>query len=562
MHGHLRRRAHVLLTCVITLVACDGGARKSGAANEVGGSIVVAAQTEPGTLLPPLVSAIDEDIISDQIFEPLAWFGDEGHLDRGFRPALADSWSWENDSTTIVFRLSPTARWQDGRPVRASDVRFTYELYADSVVGYKDRASLARIDSVTVRDSLTAVFWFDARYPEQFYDAAHRMYVLPAHLLANEPRATLRTAAFGRQPVGSGRFRLGKWTPSSSIELVADTNHYRGRPNLDRVVFAMIPEPNAVSARLTTGDVDIADVSNPDVFKTLAAHPDLKARINPAYDYTFLLFNSRARKSRAKPNALFADAALRRALTMALDRDLLVRSQFDSLAVAAVGPMTRVQPLADSTVAPIGYDSAGAARLLDSLGWTLPAGKTVRERRGTPLRFKVLTPNVSRNRMAMIVRIQEAYRKQGVALEVDEVDGNTFVSRLLARDFDVAFDGRHVDLSISGLRAYWTVASARDAAGQNAGNYENPLFDAHLDSALAAADAANARAHARQAFATIVADAPAIWIYEVRTATLMHRRIRTAHIVPTAWWAGLADWYIPASERIDRDRVGLKVASR
>jgi ABC-type oligopeptide transport system substrate-binding subunit len=136
------------------------------------------------------------------------------------------------------------------------------------------------------------------------------------------------------------------------------------------------------------------------------------------------------------------------------------------------------------------------------------------------------------------------------------------VSRLLGRDFDVAFDGRHVDLSISGLRAYWTVASARDAAGQNAGNYENPLFDAHLDSALAAADAASARAHARQAFSTIVADAPAIWIYEVRTATLMHRRIRTAHIVPTAWWAGLADWYIPASERIDRDRAGLKVASR
>ena len=502
-------------------------------------------------------------MVIDQIFEPLAWLGDEGHLDRGYRPALADSWSWETDSTAIVFRLNPSARWQDGTPVRASDVRFTYELFSDSVVGYKDRASLARIDSVTVRDSMTAVFWFDGRYPEQFFDAAHRMQIVPAHLLSKEPRATLQTAAFGRQPVGSGRFRVGKWVANSSIEVVADTAHYRGRPNLDRVIFAIVPDPNAQSARLTTGELDVAEVANPEVFRTLAVRPELKAQINPAYDYVFLLFNTRERKRRDQPNALFADPALRRALSMALDKDMIVRSQFDSLAIAAIGPMTRAQPLADSTVPPIRYDSAGAARLLDSLGWTIPAGKAVRERGGRQLTFAVMTPTVSRNRMAMIVRIQEALKRLGVNLTVDAVDGGAFVSRLGARDFDVAFDGRRVDLSISGLRAYWTVASAKDGAGQNFGNYENPLFDAHLDSALAARDAAGARAHARQAYSTIIADAPALWIYEPRTATLIHKRIRTAHGVPTAWWAGIADWHIPPAERIPRDNVGLsKVASR
>jgi peptide/nickel transport system substrate-binding protein len=247
---------------------------------------------------------------------------------------------------------------------------------------------------------------------------------------------------------------------------------------------------------------------------------------------------------------------------MALDRDKLVRSQFDSLGVVAVGPMTRAQPLADSTIPPIRFDSAGAARLLDSLGWTLPPGKAVRERGGKALTFKVLTPSVSSNRMAMITKIHEALRRQGIGMDIDAVDGNAFMSRVRARDFDVAFDGRRADLSISGLRAYWTVASAKDAAGQNFGNYENPKFDAHLDSALAARDVPNARAHAREAFSTIVADAPAIWVYEVRTATMFHKRIRTMHAVPTAWWAGIADWYIPANERIERDQVGLRVASR
>jgi len=562
MRESIGPRISVLVACTLAVAACAGDTKKPEDASTVGGSIVIAAQNEPRTLLPPLINQIDEKIIEDQIFEPLAWLGDEGHLDRDYRPGIAESWSWEHDSTAIVFHLNPKARWQDGPPVRASDVRFTFGLYTDSIVGFKDRSSLARIDSVTARDSVTAVFWFKNRYAEQFYDAATRLLILPEHLLAREPRATMLTSAFGRQPVGSGRFRLGKWTPNASIELVADTGNYHGRPNLDRVVFAVTADANALSTRLTTGEIDLVEVSTPAMFRTLKDQPDLRARMNPAYDYSFLLFNARQPKQRQRPNALFADIGLRRAISMGLDRGKLVRSQFDSLAVVSTGPMTRAQPLADSTIATIGYDSAGAARLLDSLGWTLPAGKTVRERRGQPLKFSVLVPTVSANRMALIVVIQESLRKLGVEVVVDAVDGNTFVGRLGARDFDVVFHGMHVEPSVSGLRASWTVASAQDANGLNFGNYENPRFDAHLDSALAARDLASARPHAKQAFETIVADAPAVWIYETRTATLMHKRIRPVHIVSTAWWAGIADWSIPAAERIPRDRVGLRVAAR
>src|SRR5688500_4584988 len=256
MHQSIGVRFRVLLGCSLTITACDGAAKRGDAA-EFGGSIVVATQNEPRTLLPPVVSQIDEKIIADQIFEPLAFLGDEGRLDGGFRPAIADTWEWERDSTAIVFRLNPKAHWQDGAPLRASDVTFTYELFNDSIVSYKDRASLARIDSVTARDSMTVMYWYDARYPEQFFDAASRMQIVPAHLLSKEPRATLRTAAFGRQPVGSGRFRVGKWTANESVELVADTTHYRGRPKLDRVIFAIVPDANAVSARLTTGELDV-----------------------------------------------------------------------------------------------------------------------------------------------------------------------------------------------------------------------------------------------------------------------------------------------------------------
>ena len=549
------------LTLLLAAVACDRSSPAAGDTSSVGGSLVVAVHTDIGQVMPPAIQQIEQKLLADQIFEPLAWLGDQSRTDGDFRPALADSWTWEHDSLAIAFRLNPNARFHDGVPVRASDVRFTYSLYVDPAVGSPEGQAISNIDSVTARDSLTPVFWFSKRYPDQLLDAATRMLIVPEHLLAKEPRASLLTSAFVRNPIGSGRLRLAKWSPTG-IELVADTVHYRGRAKLDRVIFTPTGDANTLVPRMTNGEIDAAEVQNSDQFRALSARPELNARILPAFDYAFLQFNLRDPKQRSRPNALFADARLRRALTMAIDRAKLIRSQFDTLGGVAVGPMTHGQALADTTVTQIPYDSAGAARLLDSLGWKLPPGKAVREREGKPLRFAVMVPTVSMPRMKMVVRMQEAYRTLGVQLDIDAIEPGIFLSRLIKRDFDAAFNGSHADVSIAGLEPNWTVAASRAPKGQNFGNYENPVFDSHLDTALATSDLAAARAHASQAFATIVSDAPAIWMYETRSAPVVHKRFRTAHVIPSAWWLGIADWTIPPAERLPRDRAGLKVAAR
>ncbi|HEX6050214.1 MAG TPA: peptide ABC transporter substrate-binding protein [Gemmatimonadaceae bacterium] len=552
----------ILAALLVASVACGGEPPSPGDDSATGGSLLVAIQTDVGAVIPPAIRQVDQKLVADQVFEPLAWMGDEGRVDSGFRPALADGWTWEADSTVLSFRLNPAARWHDGKPVRASDVRFTFAMYTDPEVGSVERQALLRIDSVTVRDSLTPVFWFGARYPEQLFDAAARMLIIPEHHLGSAPRATLQTAAFGRSPIGTGRFRVAKWEPTTSIELVADTTHYRGRARLDRVIFAHTPDANAMAARLASGELDAGEVVNSDHFKTLSAKPDLRAHVLPALDYAYVQFNFRDPGQPNRPHPLFADAGMRRALTLALDRSQLVRSQFDTLATAALGPMTRAQALADTTLAMVPFDSAAAARMLDSLGWTLPPGKSVRERNGRPLRFAIIVPTVSGNRMSMVVRLQEAYRRMGIEVVIDALEPNTFIARLMKRDFDAAFNGTRAEVSLAGLRPYWSVDGARDPSGRNFSSYRNPLFDAHFDSALSAHEMTEARAHASKAFATIVADAPAIWLYEMRSAPVIHKRVRTAHMLPGAWWAGLADWSIPPDERIARDRVGLNVAAR
>src|SRR4029450_6504623 len=70
------------LACTLAAAACNAGEKQPVDAEAVGGSIVIAAQNEPRTLLPPLITQIDEKIVADQIFEPLAWLGAEGYMDR------------------------------------------------------------------------------------------------------------------------------------------------------------------------------------------------------------------------------------------------------------------------------------------------------------------------------------------------------------------------------------------------------------------------------------------------------------------------------------------------
>jgi len=104
---------------------------------DIGGTMVVATPAEPGTILPGLYSTSVERQVTDLLFDRLAEIGDDLNSigDKGFTPQLATRWEWAPDSLSIVFHLDPRARWHDGQPVRASDVRYSVSLIKDPTFG-------------------------------------------------------------------------------------------------------------------------------------------------------------------------------------------------------------------------------------------------------------------------------------------------------------------------------------------------------------------------------------------------------------------------------------------
>jgi peptide/nickel transport system substrate-binding protein len=363
----------------------------------------------------------------------------------------------------------------------------------------------------------------------------------------------LHNAPEVRAPVGSGPFRFVSWTPRAQLELAANETYYGGRPRLDGVVFTVAAQGATVAARLLSGEADFLEQLSPTDFAQLPSDGRVRAQAFGGFDYAFVQFNLRDARDAGRPHAIFGDRALRRALTMAVDRAMVVRSVFDSLARPAIGPFSRTQWTADTTLTGIPFDIAGAARALDSLGWRRRSGDGMRERGGQALAFALLVPASSRTRQAAAVLLQAQFKVAGVQVTIEQVDFNAFLDRAHRGAFDAMVGGVRASPSPRGVRDLWGT-SAPGRGAQNWGRWSNTAFDVQVDSALAASDTASVRAHFRSAYQAAIDDAPAIWLYEPRIFAGLHRRLTTGAIRPDAWWSSVAHWSIDPAQRLPRDR--------
>jgi peptide/nickel transport system substrate-binding protein len=528
------------LGAIVFGCAPDSARRTEGKGNA--GTIVISASADADALLPPLILSVQGKQIADQIFDNLADIGDGLNTigDAGFTPRLATSWSWAPDSSWIDFAINPMARWHDGEQVRAKDVAFTFRLVKDTALASPIATNLDDVDSVSEADSLTARVWLRKHPPDEFFKIASQIPILPAHLLENVKPAELRASPLASKPIGSGRFKFDRWERGARVVLVADSGNYRGRPNVDRVVWTISSDYTGAALRFVSGAADFLDVVKPDFLARISQSGALVVKTGPSLDYGYIGFNLRTADGKG-PHPIFSNRAARRALVMAVDRAAIVQSVFDTLAVVGHGPFTRAISTSDTTIG-IPYDTVAAAKTLDSLGWRRgPSG--IRERNGIPLAFPVIVPSSSTIRMRVAVLLQAQWRAAGVELRIDAMETNTFGARMESKKFDAVLNAWHLDPDPASFRDEWA-SSEMKPGGFNVASYSNPAFDATADSAARETNPAKSAELYRRAYRILNDDAPAMWIYELKNAFGVSTRIAPAGLRPDGWWGRLADWTI------------------
>jgi len=515
------------------------------------GTIVIAVGTLATLPVPTLITGRWNQDVSDLIFLKLARLGPELATggDRRFIPQLARSWT-RRDSLTLVFDLDPRARWQDGTPVTARDVVFTFRRTLEPGVDPQRALLLRYLASVTEEGPERVVFRFTRAYSEQLYDAVYHVQPLPARLVDSIPNSRFATSSFVQHPIGNGPYRWVALVPGQRLELAANPDFFLGAPKLDRVVFIEARDPEAQLNLVLSGTADalenVVPVTN---IPRVANNPTLRLLQVPSFTVSYLLFNQLSRSDRSAPHPILGDSVVRRAIALALDRTTLVKSVFGDYGAVPYGPVPILSWVRDPNAEPMAQDTAKARALLRSRGWIDTDSNGTLERNGKPLVLDLNYPITSAARKQMALGIQEQLRQIGVKVELVGMEGAAWNEARNRHDFDIDFSSVGLDPSPAGLVQSW---SCEGLSGTNVGGYCDPKVDSLLNQGIFARQ--DALPIWRRAVRQIEQDVPAVFIYAPIYAFAVHRRYANVNIRPEGWWAALGEWSVTPGQQLERDR--------
>jgi ABC-type transport system substrate-binding protein len=172
-------------------------------------------------------------------------------------PDLAEKWEVSPDGKTWTFNLRKDVKWHDGKPFSADDVKFTFDSILNPATNTRLRGDLAAISEVQVVDPATVKFQLKSSFAPLPIFMAYTAGIVPKHALEGQDINT--AAEFNKKsPIGTGPFKLKEYVTGSHTQLVANPDYFRGKPKLDSITFKVVPDPNAILAQLSTGELHYA----------------------------------------------------------------------------------------------------------------------------------------------------------------------------------------------------------------------------------------------------------------------------------------------------------------
>jgi peptide/nickel transport system substrate-binding protein len=512
-----------------------------------GGTAVLPMVTGIETMNPLAVTDYGSQVIlRSLLFTPLVSYDAELNP----APGIAERWDTVRvapDTLALTFHLRRDLRWHDGAPVTAEDVLFTFERMIDPRTAFTGVARLARyapraelLDRWTIR--------FHLRPHPEFLEVWFLTPPLPRHLLEDVPPEELHRHPFGtRSPVGSGPFRFVRHAPGQ--EWVFEANHdypeaLGGRPYLDRVVYRQIPDQTTLLTEVLTGRLDLAGI-RPEHLERVRASPHARVLSFPLPQWAYIAWNTRLPQ--------FRDPRVRRALTLALDREAIVEGVLYGVPEPgrSVVPPSHWAYAGDDPQVALGHDLEEARRLLAEAGWRDRDGDGVLEdEEGNRMRFTMITRQGNDSWREITEIAQARFASLGVAVRPRVLDGATLVRALQGT---VGADGtRQRDFEAVVLN--WVEGFGRDdtfhlhsrSRDEPHGftGYSNPRADWLMDTLAVTMDREAARPLWVEYQRLLAREAPYTVLYYGRPLVAVSRRLQGVEMDPRGSLASVARWWI------------------
>jgi len=351
------------------------------------------------------------------IFDTLLWKDD-----KGFVPALADSWNYLPGEKAYVFNLKKGVTWSDGQPFSAKDVAFTFQYIKDHPYQSVDDSAVEKAEAL---NDTTVKVTLKKDYAPFLDQVAGTLPILPEHIYKNvkDPGNFTDPKAL----TGTGPFKLVNYDKTQGTYLYqANDNYYQGSPKVKQIKFVKVSDQMA-AASLKKGDVDAASVQGDIV-------DDLKKSgftvLMGTHDWTAKLMINHKK-------APLSDQKLRQAIAYAIDRQALVDTALRGYGLAgSPGLFASDNPWYDPKEEQYAYDPAKAGKLLEELGYV--KNGEYYSKNNVPLELEMLVTSSNEQAGEMI---KQQLDKAGIKIDLRSVDAKTLDSLVGDWKFDLALSG-------------------------------------------------------------------------------------------------------------------------
>jgi peptide/nickel transport system substrate-binding protein len=451
-----------------------------------------------------------------------------------FEPHLATSWEWSPDGLELTFHLDRRAVWSDGVPVTADDVVYTWKTQTSPQVGWPIASAKDFVDLVGAVDPHTVRFRFTKVYPYQLMDANEGL-IVPAHAWREVPWERWREVDWRDRVLAAGPFRTASHRPQQELVLERYDRYWKPNlPRLDRVVWRTVPSRSSLFNQLMTGHLDMVNGVAPADARRVIETPGLELAAFPDRGYSQVRWNLR--------RELFADARVRRALTMAIDREAIVQAVYHGFARRAVGPILSQMWAFNRDLEPLPYDPERSRRLLAAAGWHDSDGDGSLDRDGVDFSFELLTNAENELRQDICLMIKDDLELVGVRAEPRFVEWGTLLALESRGRFD-AIVSRWIEPTLIDLGELWHTADD-GAPTLNSGGYSNPEVDRLLEDAAAAPTFEEQKPILDRVQALIVADQPYTFLAETDRLVGVSARVRGARFNDATPYFNLEEWHV------------------
>lgn len=493
-----RVRAALLLLAIApcaVLLACSASPDPN--------TLVMIIEASPTNLDPRVGLDAYSERIDSLLFDDL--------LDRdqnlNVRPALAESWDIR-DPLTYVFHLHHGAKFHDGRPLTARDVKWTFDsLLEGKIRSTKSAVYKPHIDHIEVLDEYTVVFHLKGPFSTLLWNISDGAIGIVPYGSGDE---------ISRKPIGSGPFRFISAELDKEVVIERNPDYWAQKARVQRVRFMVVPDTTTRALELRKGSADIVENAlTSDMVLTLSKEPKLKVLRGPGTVVNYLAFNLRDR--------ILRDVRVRQAIAYAVHRQPIIQYLWRGFAEPAYSVLPIQSWAYNPDIPRYEYDPQRAREILDQAGYHAVNG----------VRFHlVMKTSTEESTRLFAAALQQQLADVGIALDIRTFEFATFfadVSSGAYQVYSLRWIGGNEDPDIF---EYVFHSSKFSPHGANRGYYSNPRVDALINQARSELDQNVRKQIYFEVQQLLAEDLPYVNLWYLDNVLVHNRRVKNLALNP------------------------------